>query len=117
MPLAYETRRSLTFPDRIFSADDIAVIVVTGARYGGQWSLSALVVQEGGPSDDSKLGEIFTAENPDPQQAVDTAYVWVNDACVSGDVKLAHFENKNSTYGPDEAPYFASALFLIDRRK
>ncbi|NRQ34492.1 hypothetical protein HII36_21955 [Nonomuraea sp. NN258] len=47
---------------------------------------------------------------------MDTAYVWINDACIKAGVRLAHFENRNDQYGPDGAPYFASAAFAIDRR-
>ena len=116
MPLAYSVRRPLDIPAEAYNRDDIATIVVTGGSYGGRWILNALSTHEG--SDPTKsLGEIETVEAPDqPDQAVDTAVVWVNDFCVKNGVKLAHFENKNSEYGPDEAPFFAAAIFLIDKQ-
>jgi hypothetical protein len=114
VPLAYEIRKPLEIPDDAYNSDDIAAIVVTGGRYGGQWYLSAIPMH--GSSQGESVGEIFTNADDRPDMAVDTAYVWVAGVCMTSGVKLAHFQNKNSEYGPDEAPYFAGALFLIDRR-
>jgi hypothetical protein len=114
MPLTYEVCEPLVIPDDAYNADGIAAIIVTGGRYGGCWSLSALPA--GGPQQGQPVGEIFTEKDERPSMAVDTAVVWVNEACVLAGVKLAHFESLNYKYGPDEAPYFASAMFLVDRR-
>lgn len=102
-------------PDDAFNADDVAVILVNGARYGGQWALNAWPVKDGRPSE-NPVGEIFTEKTDRPDVAVDAAYVWINDACTKAGMKLAHFVNKNSEYGPNEAPFFAAALFVVDRR-
>lgn len=115
MPLAYEVREPLVIPDDAYNADGIATICVTGGRYGGHWMLHALPA--GGEQKSKSVGEIFTEADPRPDMAVDTAYVWVNDACVRAGVKLALVRNLNDQYGPDEAPYFAGGIFLIDRRE
>lgn len=114
MPLAYEERTPLTIPADAFADDDLARIVVQGGRYGGEWNLIASVLTPG--SDPQPIGEIMTAADDRPEMAVDTAQVWLNDACGKAGLKLAHFESKNDSYGPAEAPFFAAAFALVDRR-
>jgi hypothetical protein len=116
MPLTYEVRKPLEIPGDAYNADDIATILVTGGRYGGCWALSALPVRDGEP-EKTKIGEIFTERDERPSMAVDTALIWVNAACVQAGVRLAHVKNLNDSYDAESAPYFASAMFLIDRRK
>lgn len=116
MPLAYNEEAGLTIPDTAYNADDVATILVTGARYGGQWSLAAFPVMFGVPDYDTALGKIWTEKDERPSMAVDTALVWINDACVKTGVKMAHVENLNYTYDAESAPYMASAVFVIDRR-
>ena len=115
MPLSYRVQVPLTIPDEVFNTDDIATVLVTGARYGSHWILNAIPFIEGMAQE--PIGKIETVPDERPDMAIDTAYIWVNDACVKTGVRIAHFVNKNDAYGPDEAPYFASALFLIDRRE
>ncbi|GGS84271.1 hypothetical protein GCM10010156_48590 [Planobispora rosea] len=114
MPLAYTTHQPLEIPADAYNDDDIATIVVQGARYGGQWMLTAVWFRSNGSSD--LIGKIQTVPSTDPDLVVNTAFVWVNDACMTSGVKLAHYENRNNAYGPEEAPYRAAAVFLIDRR-
>jgi hypothetical protein len=115
MPLAYQEQQPLIIPDSAYNTDDIATILITGGRYGGQWQLNAIPMTPGGPGEPA--GSILTAADNRPGMAVDTALVWVNDAVARAGLKLAHFESKNDQYPPDQAPYFAAALALIDRRK
>jgi len=115
MPLAYETREPLSIPADAYNGDDIATILVQGGRYGGQWAMKAVAVVDGKPCD-VVIGEIFTNPDDRPDMAVDTAYVWVNDACVRAGVKLAHAQNMNGSYDAESAPYFAAAMFFVDRR-
>jgi hypothetical protein len=116
MPLAYETREPLTIPGSAFNADDVATILVQGARYGGQWMLGAQVVRNGKP-EDAIIGSIFTEADDRPSMAVDTAWIWVNDACMKDGVKLAAWNDLNGSYDAGSAPFFAAATFIIDRRK
>jgi hypothetical protein len=115
MPLTCEVRETLTIPDDAFNEDGIAPLLVTGTRYGaGHWLLLALPLH--GPHEKEHVGEIFTEKDERPGMAVDTAYIWVNDACVKAGMRVAHFANRCDAYGPDEKPFFAAAFFLIDRR-
>lgn len=116
MPLAYEVTQPLMIPADAWNADDIATILVTGGRYGGQWALRALIVADGKPAE-ACVGEIFTAADNRPSMAVDTALIWVNDTCAKTGVRLAGFNNLNHTYDAGSAPYLASALFYIDRQE
>ena len=115
MPLTYGVTEPLAIPADAYNADDVAVILVTGGRYGGQWALRAQPVKDGKPTE-TCIGEIFTEKDERPGMAVDTAYVWVNDACVRAGVKLAAVKDMNGSYDAESAPYFASALFYVDRR-
>ena len=114
MPLDYEVRSALTIPDDAFNEDGIATILVTGRSYRGVWVLNALTVRDGRPSGEP-IGSIKTAPDGRPSMAVDTAMTWVGDACARAGLKLAHWESRNGAYGPDEAPFFASAIFTVDR--
>jgi hypothetical protein len=116
MPLPYHVTDELDLTQLTYNSDDIATLIVTGGRYGGDWALNALAVTDGRPSE-TPIGSIMT-DRPGhgPGMAFDTAYVWVNDACVKAGVKLAHGADKNDERPVEERPYFATGLFLIDRR-
>jgi hypothetical protein len=114
MPLQFQVVKPLVIPGDAYNADDVAVIVVTGGRYGGQWALNAIATH--GSKKGCPIGEIETERDERPSMALDTALVWVNDACAKARVKLVTWQNKNDQYGPDEAQFFASAIFVIDRR-
>lgn len=118
MPLAYTETEPLTIPDNAYNAYNVATILIQGGRYGGEWVMNAIALDGGQIREDAEvIGSIHTARDERPGMAVDAAFVWVNDVCVRSGLKLGHFENRNGDYGPAEAPYFAAALFLIDRRK
>jgi hypothetical protein len=117
MPLAYDIRQPLVIPDAAFNKDGIATILIQGGRYGGEWVMNAIALDGGPIPDDAEvIGSIHTEKDERPGMAVDTAFVWVNDVCVKAGWKLAHVTNHNDKYGPSEAPFFAAASFLIDRR-
>lgn len=108
MPLAYEVIDPLTLTAEAFNADGLAVITANGARYGSEW---AMTFHDNDPA--VSLGEIHTAADDRPSMAVDTAYVFVNDACVKNGLKIVSFRNMNDRYPPDQAPYFALAQFVV----
>ncbi len=119
MPLAYHVTDELEIPDSAFNADDIATLLIQGGRYGGAWIMNAGAMVDGKPDGDV-IGSIETVEDiqgPRPDVAVDSAYVWVNDACVRQGWKLAAFENLNGLYDAASAPFFAAGMFYVDRAK
>jgi len=78
MPLAYTVDQPLQpIPVDQFNADGIAVVMVSGGRYGGQWVMDAYVDHDN--PDAQPIGSIETTPDDRPSMAVDTAYVWMND--------------------------------------
>lgn len=117
MPLPYHVTTDLDLSQLVYNADDIATIVVTGGQYDGDWALNAIPFDGGRPAGDA-IGSIMTERaGHGPEMAFDTAYVWVNDACVKAGVKLVHAADKNDERPAEERPYFATGLFLVDRRQ
>lgn len=112
MPLPYEVRKDLILPQDTFNDDGLAVIIANGSRYGGHWSISAFR-NDASPSEESKLGEIWTERHEDPSMAFDTALIWANDAAVRADNGLIHAENLNHMYPPDQAPFFMLGRFVV----
>lgn len=109
MPLDYTVKQALVIPDDAFT-DNIVVIIAHGGRYGGRWSVKAFKDAKG-----PVFGEILTARDERPGMAVDTALVWLNDYAVSNGLTLAHRENLNHNFPPDQAPYFALGRFVLER--
>ncbi|MFJ1839032.1 hypothetical protein ACIOJ9_34855 [Streptomyces sp. NPDC088175] len=114
--LPYEVIQALSVPEQAYNADDIATIVVTGESYGGAWGLSAISTHLP-PDEATAIGRIETAEAPRrPDLALETAQEWIRSSCTEAGLVLGHFKDLNGTFGPDEAPFFSSGQFLIDRR-
>ncbi len=84
--LGYTITQPLQIPDEAYNKDGIATLVVTD-------------------------------EAPrQPARALEAAHQWIRESCDEAGVVLALFKDLNSTYGPDEAPFFSSGQALIDRR-
>lgn len=105
--LGYSTTIDLAIPADLFNTDGLARILTHGTRYSGAWRIKAL-----GP-EQQVYGTINTEQDERPDAAVGTTRAWVNDACTRTGLKIVHFENLNSQYPPDQAPYFALARFVI----
>lgn len=118
MPLPYNTAHALEVPTEAFNADGIAVINISGGRYGGHWDINAFAT-----GDDEPIGEIQTCYDLDrsdltkdaryPDLAVDTAYVWLHDMVKTRGWRLLTWDSLNAGYGPNERPYFMAARALI----
>ncbi|MEU7031868.1 hypothetical protein AB0A60_34875 [Streptomyces sp. NPDC046275] len=86
MPLHYEVTEPLTIPAAEFNENHIAVLLVVGNRYGGQWKIDLLSQREH-PNEAVALGTIETfydhqrddlTDSPRyPQLGLDTALVWL----------------------------------------
>ncbi len=114
MPLTYDTREPLVIPDEGWNDDGQLLLLVQGGRYGGQWLMSAAPLDlEHGPGDE--VGAIWTALDYRPAMAVDTAVVWVNDACARAGHSVLAVMNLNHLYDADSAPYFAAVQFVIGK--
>jgi hypothetical protein len=111
--LGYRVERPLDLPTEAFSADGSATVVVTGQTVGGKWLMNAVIPQAPTVS----FGSFWTDIAPgQPDLAVEAAEDWMRKECDRLDLTLAHSASQNHTYGPDEAPFFAGIMFVVDRR-
>lgn len=138
MPLVYETRQPLDLSGLTFNADDVTVLLVSGASYSGHWALHAFPMPS--RANATPIGEVLTEATPayrelanldgwpetrreaprsdprGPGLALDTAMVWVNDACVKAGYRLAATQDDSPSIPDDERPFRIVARFVIDRR-
>lgn len=86
MPLHYEVIEPLTVPVNEFNENHIAVLLVVGNRYGGQWKIDVLSQRERS-GEAAALGTIeafhdhqrvnLTDSPRYPQLGLDTALIWL----------------------------------------
>jgi hypothetical protein len=119
MPLPYDTTTDLQIPAGAFNNDGLAVLLLQGGRYGGDWT----VVASGGPERDT-WGEFCTSiddrrkrallTDPGyPDRAAETAFIWLMDQAKRQGLRVVGWECMNSHYGPGEAPYFCAAQAIV----
>src|SRR6266576_958103 len=118
MTLEYLVTQPLAIPEAAFTAipgaPDIAKIIVSGGSYGGMWVMNAVPTHVP-PDEVVPIGSIQTGEaKGQPEVAYEAASDWLREACAVLGFKLVHAESLNGQYGPAEAPFFSSGLFLID---
>lgn len=112
--LTYDIDTPLDIPASCFSDQGVAVLLVTGGSYGGQWVLNALAMNLDGSVSDQPCGSIMTGEAPrNPERALTAARAWCEAYCEGTPFSLAVFESLNHTYSPGEAPFFASARVAV----
>lgn len=82
MPLPVASTEPLDIPGTAFNSDGLAVLAVSGDRYGGDWHINFI-----GP-DGVKLGSLITSidehrkqallSDPGyPDRAIETAFIWL----------------------------------------
>jgi hypothetical protein len=113
MPLPIASSKDLNISASHFNEHGLAVIMLTGGRYGGDWSIAAA-------SRDNTLGEFRTTVDDRRQQAllndpgypdraVETAFIWLVDQ----GMRVVSFENMNGRHAPAERPYFCLAQAIV----
>lgn len=116
MPLSISSGTGLELPSAEFNADGLAVIMISGGRYGGQWVMGASAKADG-----PKLGEFWADSGPRdltgdpcyPDLAIETAFVWLRGETARLGLRLVGFENLNRHYDADSRPYFCLARAII----
>jgi hypothetical protein len=121
MPLSVESAEALDIPESAFNSDGLAVLMVPGGRYGGDWSVTFV-----GP-DDVKFGKIFTAAGRSKQEllndprypylAAETAFIWLVGQAREQGWRVVSWECFNDQYGEDERPYFCLARAIVASEK
>ncbi|HWU05566.1 MAG TPA: hypothetical protein VN520_04045 [Streptomyces sp.] len=114
MPLHYEVTKPLTVPDHEFNENHIAVLLVIGNRYGGQWEINLLSQREH-PTEAAALGTIETfydhqredlTDSPRyTQLGLDTALIWLLAEAKERNWRLLVWESVNDQV-PEDARKF-----------
>jgi hypothetical protein len=108
--------KDLELGDDAFSEDGLAVLFVSGGRYGGDWNMAAST----GAEEDSR-GSFWATRpggvSPDdpqyPDMAVEAAFGWLAGQARARGWRVLSWENLNSEYGPAERPYFTLARAVL----
>lgn len=120
MPLPIADADPLNIPESAFNADGLAVIMLPGGRYGGDWVIQA--VNAGG--DQQPAGKIRTSvdgrrkqvlENDPgyPDRAIETAFIWLTGEARRQGLRVVDFECLNGRYAPAERPFFCLARGIV----
>jgi len=118
MPLPISSSEDLHIPDSQFNEHGLAVLMIPGGRYGGDWSISFV-----GP-DDAKIGSIFTSaperskqelqsDRAYPDRAIETAFIWLVGQAREQAMRVVAWECFNSQYAEAERPYFCLARAIV----
>lgn len=122
MPLPIADAQPLDIPAGAFNDDGLAVIMIPGGRYGGDWSINFM-----GPAD-VKCGSLFTSvderrkralqSDPGyPDRAIETAFIWLVGQAREHGWRVVAWECFNSRYGEDERPFFCLARAIVASEK
>ncbi len=123
MPLPIASSEDLTIPPRSFNENGLAVIMLSGARYGGDWVISATASAHGPAfgklwtSVDERRKQALEQDPGYPDRAIETAFIWLAGETKRQDLRVVMFERLNDQYGESERPYFCLARAVIASEK
>ena len=115
MPLDYTTTQPLDLQGVEYNDDDLAVLMLAGDRYGGEWFVEAQT------PDGATIGQYRThiddGRNTDlrddpryPYLAVESGFIWLRDQLAHLGVQLLDFECLNHHY---DTAFFCAARFVV----
>jgi len=116
MPLGVSSSTGLDIPAGTFNSDGLAVIMLSGGRYGGQWVITVSAQADGpqfGEFWADSDGRVLTGDPRYPDLAIETAFIWLMAEAPPRGWRVVSFENLNRHYGPGERPYFCLARAII----
>jgi hypothetical protein len=118
MPLPISSSEDLSIPATEFNEHGLAVIMLSGGRYGGDWMIGASTNVDG-----DRLGEFETDAGPSkpalerdpryPYLAIETAFIWLMGEAPKHGWRVVGFECFNDRYGEAERPYFCLARAVV----
>jgi len=118
MPLPCIPGADLQIPPGVFSSDGLAVLLLQGGRYGGDWHIAVTTA-----ADQTDCLGSFQTDTPRKQQllpgprypwlAVETAFIWLTAQAQEHGWRVVGWECLNRHYGPGEAPYFCAAQAIV----
>jgi hypothetical protein len=124
MPLPIAVSEDLAVPGSMFNEDGLAVLMLSGGRYGGDWVIGVGSLPYG---EHDPIGELRTAvderrkqellHDPGyPDRAIESAFIWLMDQAKRQGLRVVGFENMNSRYSESERPFFCLAQAVIASR-
>lgn len=118
MPLPVSSSEPLSIPAAEFNEHGLAVIMLSGGRYGGDWAIGASTNADG-----EKLGELRTEAGSSrrelehdpryPYLAIETAFAWLTGEVQRHGWRVVAFDCLNDQYGEAERPYFCLAQAIV----
>jgi len=118
MPLPCIPGADLQIPPDVFSSDGLAVLLLQGGRYGGDWHIAVTTAAD----QTDCLGSFQTAPHQQqelltdpryPWLAIETAFIWLMAQAQEHGWRVVSWDCLNGHYGPDEAPYFCAASAIV----
>jgi hypothetical protein len=117
--LPCRTRKPLNLPARAFNADGLAVLMLTGGRYGGDWAMGFAPMDAPGDicgelrTEAGDRKGVLLSDPGYPGRAAETAFIWLLAQAREHGWRLVAWECMNSVYSPPEAAYFVAARAIV----
>lgn len=123
MVLGTITVSSLAVSSHSFNGNGLAVVYLSGNRYGGDW-----IITVSANADGPVLGQLETSAGSDssrdrlsadpayPDIAIRAAYSWLLAQVREHQQRVVGFTLLNDRYGPDERPYCCLAEAVLASR-
>jgi hypothetical protein len=118
MPLPVSSSEPLSIPDSEFNEHGLAVIMLSGGRYGGDWVIGASTNEVS-----EVLGEVRTEAGASrrelerdpryPYLAIESAFAWLRGEARKRGWRVVGFECFNDQYREEDRPYFCLARALV----
>ena len=117
MPLPVASAEALDIPESAFDGNGLAVLMIPGGRYGGDWTVSVM-------AGDINCGSLSTTaperskrellSDPGyPDRAIETAFIWLISETRKQSLRVVSWECLNSQHSPAECPYFCLARAIV----
>lgn len=117
MPLPVSSNEDLSIPASEFNEHGLAVIMLSGGWYGGDWVIGASAEDAGrlgGFETDAGSSKPELQRDPRyPYLAIETAFIWLMGEAPKHGWRVVGFECFNDRYGEAERPYFCLARAVV----
>lgn len=119
MPLPCHTRKPLKIPASAFNDDGLAVLMLTGGRYGGDWVMGLTPMDTPGDicgelsTEAGDRKSVLLSDPAYPDRATETAFIWLLTQAKEYGCRLVAWESMNHQYKPPEALYFVAARAIV----
>lgn len=120
MPLPIASSEALNISPSEFNEHGLAVIMLPGGRYGGDWVIQAVSADgqsqpegEFRTSVDDRRKRELESDRAYPDRAIETAFIWLTGETKRQGLRVVGFECLNDQYSEAERPFFCLARAII----